>query len=206
MAMSSAKACIPHRALMPSFLVKPTYIVNVPLSCFKYNNYPNNIIDVTLSTRKQASSRFLARSTEDESSQTTTTTTTAEEEEESAVEVPTGPPSLISALNVEKILRGIAITDVDHYARLGLRRGCSYDQVGAAYQNKVKELSNKGLDEEEFSKELDLLKESYNILSSEEERRLYDWSLARNAAPDTYMWPFESDITQTPRGGTPPAQ
>lgn len=49
--------------------------------------------------------RFCIRSSlEDE-----TTTTTTETEEESQVEVQKGPPSLISALNVEKALRGICM-------------------------------------------------------------------------------------------------
>ncbi|KAL3497427.1 hypothetical protein ACH5RR_040159 [Cinchona calisaya] len=136
----------------------------------------------------------------------TTTTTTEETQESSPVEVPKGPPSLISALNVEKALRGMAITDVDHYGRLGLRRGCSYDQVLLSYKNKVDQLLNQGLAEEELNENLELLKESYSILSSEEERRLYDWSLARNEKPDRYMWPFEVDITQTPKGTPPPQE
>lgn len=98
------------------------------------------------------------RSGGDVSAETTTSETT---ESEAPVDVRKEPSSLISALNVEKALRGIgkqlsiidfgniridegfkrkmeliivlfysaAITDVDHYGRLGLRRGCSYDQV-----------------------------------------------------------------------------
>lgn len=46
--------------------------------------------------------------------------------------------------------------------------------------------------------------ESYAILSSEEERRFYDWSLARSDKPDRYVWPFEVDITQTPTQPPPP--
>lgn len=46
--------------------------------------------------------------------------------------------------------------------------------------------------------------ESHSILSSVEERRLYDWSLARIGKGDNYTWPFEVDITQTPRGDPPP--
>ncbi|CAA6664677.1 unnamed protein product [Spirodela intermedia] len=38
------------------------------------------------------------------------------------------PSSLISADNVQKALRGIAITDVDHYGRLGIARNTSYDE------------------------------------------------------------------------------
>ncbi|KAK4412689.1 NAD(P)H-quinone oxidoreductase subunit U, chloroplastic [Sesamum alatum] len=138
------------------------------------------------------------------SSEESATATNAESE--IPAELPRGPPSLISALNVEKALRGIAITDTDHYERLGLRSGCSYDQVNVAYKNKIAEIMNKGLAEEELSKELDLLKESHSILSSVEERRLYDWSLARSGKPDKYMWPFEVDITQTPTDEPPPRE
>ncbi|XAR57568.1 hypothetical protein NMG60_11025755 [Bertholletia excelsa] len=129
-----------------------------------------------------------------------------EDSEETPVELPKGPPSLISALNVERALRGIPITDVDHYARLGLQRGCPYDQVYMAYNNKAEELTRQGLDEEELDQKLELLKESYSVLSNEEERRFYDWSLARSENADTYAWPFEVDITQTPTGSPPPQE
>ncbi|CAL1390035.1 unnamed protein product [Linum trigynum] len=123
---------------------------------------------------------------------------------EGSIEVPEGPPSLISALNVERALRGIPITDVDHYAVLGLRRGCSYEEVTAGYKNKVDEVLNKGLEEEQVRDELGILKESYSILSSVEERRMYDWSLARNDNPEKYSWPSQSDITQIASPETPP--
>lgn len=53
-----------------------------------------------------------------------------------------------------------------------------------------------------------MFQESYTILSSVEDRRLYDWSLARNENPDRYAWPFEVDITQTINSPDtpPPAQ
>ncbi|GFP97286.1 hypothetical protein PHJA_001872700 [Phtheirospermum japonicum] len=130
--------------------------------------------------------------------------TTTEADSETPVEVQEGPPSLISALNVDRALRGLAITDTDHYGRLGLQTGCSYDQVTTAYKNKVAEVMNRGLDEEELRKELELLKESHSILSSVEERRLYDWSLARSGKAGRYVWPFEVDITQTITGTPPP--
>ncbi|KAL8501857.1 hypothetical protein ACS0TY_021102 [Phlomoides rotata] len=80
-------------------------------------------------------------------------------EQEIEIPVVEAPPSLISALNVDKALRGLAITDVDHYGRLGLQSGCSYDQVSIAYNSKIAEVMNKGLDdEEELNKELELLK------------------------------------------------
>ncbi|XP_027084083.1 NAD(P)H-quinone oxidoreductase subunit U, chloroplastic [Coffea arabica] len=138
--------------------------------------------------------------------ETAATSETVESEETTPAEVPQGPPSLISPLNVDKALRGIAITDADHYGRLGLRRGCSYDQVFLAYKKKVDELLSQGLSEEELNTNLELLKESYSILASVEERRLYDWSLARTEKPDRYMWPFEVDITQTPTGTPPPQE
>ncbi|THU70977.1 hypothetical protein C4D60_Mb08t30670 [Musa balbisiana] len=135
-------------------------------------------------------------------------------EESTASPPPTDPPvgsqklsaSLISAANVQKALRGIAITDADHYGSLGIPRDTPYDQVKVAYEKKCEELMSKGLDEEGTSKELELLKESYAVLSSEEERRLYDWSLARSEKPDRYVWPFEVDITQTPTEPPPPQE
>nr|GEV23651.1 NAD(P)H-quinone oxidoreductase subunit U, chloroplastic [Tanacetum cinerariifolium] len=117
--------------------------------------------------------------------------------EETEIEVPKGPPSLISALNAERAIRGVPITDIDYYGILGLRKGCAYDQVKVAYDEKLGELMKQGLEQEELTKKLDILKESYKILSSVEDRRLYDWSLARNGNPDRYAWPFEVDITQT---------
>ncbi|XVF48743.1 hypothetical protein PTKIN_Ptkin03bG0214100 [Pterospermum kingtungense] len=91
---------------------------------------------------------------------------TEAESEKSIDEAPKGPPSLISALNVERALRGIAITDADHYGRLGLQRGCSYEQVNVAYKNRVDELLNQGLDQEELTKQMDLLKVDQSLLFS----------------------------------------
>ncbi|KAL5559523.1 hypothetical protein UlMin_035734 [Ulmus minor] len=122
-----------------------------------------------------------------------------------SIDVPEGPPSLISALNVERALRGIPITDVDHYGNLGVSKGCSIEQVRNAYKSKSEELMKQGLEAEELDKELQLLKESYTILSTDQERRLYDWSLARSEKPDRYLWPFEVDQTKPPQE-EPPAQ
>ncbi|XP_006664037.2 NAD(P)H-quinone oxidoreductase subunit U, chloroplastic [Oryza brachyantha] len=106
----------------------------------------------------------------------------------------TRPPySLISADNVQKAMRGLAITDADHYGRLGITRLASTDEVKAAYEKKCEELNSKGLEEEEIIKEHDLIKESFTILATEEERRLYDWSLSRSGQPERYVWPFEVD-------------
>ncbi|XP_023740472.1 NAD(P)H-quinone oxidoreductase subunit U, chloroplastic [Lactuca sativa] len=178
------------------------YLCRKPLAIGRScsNNY---ISFVRKSTR-----RFCVSSSADDLPSSSAATTEVEGAEESKIEVPKGPPSLISALNVEKALRGIAITDVDYYGILGLKKGCPYDQVKVAYDVKLEELMNQGLEQEELTKKLDLLKESYTILSSVEDRRLYDWSLARNENPDRYAWPFEVDITQTINSPDtpPPAQ
>ncbi|KAL6644010.1 hypothetical protein ACP70R_018776 [Stipagrostis hirtigluma subsp. patula] len=109
----------------------------------------------------------------------------------------TRPPySLISADNVQKAMRGLAITDADHYGRLGISRLASADEVKAAYEKKCEELNSKGLEEEELGKEHELLKESFTILSTEEERRLYDWSLSRSGQPERYVWPFQADTLE----------
>ncbi|PVH62951.1 hypothetical protein PAHAL_3G438000 [Panicum hallii] len=79
----------------------------------------------------------------------------------------------------------LAITDADHYGRLGVTRLASTDEASAAYEKRCEELNSKKLEEEELiNKELDLLKESFTILSTEEERRLYDWSMSRSGQPE----------------------
>ncbi|XP_057799836.1 NAD(P)H-quinone oxidoreductase subunit U, chloroplastic [Salvia miltiorrhiza] len=163
-------------------------------------DYRVRILPCSHARRRRRS--LVVRSSGEESA----TTAVDEANPQPPAEVPKGPPSLISTLNVEKALRGIAITDADHYGRLGLRSKCSYNEVNVAYKSKMAELTSKELDEEELSKELELLKESHSVLSSAEERRLYDWSLARSGKPDTYMWPFEVDITQAPIGDPPPQE
>uniref|UniRef100_A0A0F7H039 Chaperone DnaJ-domain superfamily protein n=1 Tax=Pelargonium exstipulatum TaxID=59873 RepID=A0A0F7H039_9ROSI len=128
---------------------------------------------------------------------------------DSDIEVPEGPPSLISALNVERALRGIPITDVDYYGELGIPKSCRSEEViTAAYKSKVDEvLKQQGQDEDDgVNKKLEILKESYRVLSSADERRLYDWSLSRSENPDTYSWPFEVDETVTAKGDPPPQE
>ncbi|CAM8916569.1 unnamed protein product [Rhodiola kirilowii] len=149
---------------------------------------------------------FLIRSTGEVVSAEGVTKEQEFETDASPVETTKGRlPSLISAMNVEKALRGIAITDADHYGRLGLGRLCPYEEVTVAYKKKVEELmSSNDLEQEDLNKQLELLKESHSILSSIEERRLYDWSLARMDKPGMYSWPFEADITQIPTRVPPP--
>ncbi|XP_075636723.1 NAD(P)H-quinone oxidoreductase subunit U, chloroplastic isoform X1 [Castanea sativa] len=144
--------------------------------------------------------RFHIRS----SSEVPAETVATEADSESSIEAPKELPSLISALNVERAFRGIPITDVDHYGLLGLQRGCSLEQVQVAYRGKVEELTKQELDEEELNKKVELLKESYTILSTEEERRLYDWSLTRSENPNRYAWPYEVDETPATKDPPPP--
>ncbi|KAE9449904.1 hypothetical protein C3L33_18199, partial [Rhododendron williamsianum] len=203
------------------------------------------------------------------SAETTVTQAEAEAESESPIELPKGPPSVISTLNVERALRGIRnhlqfiyifmskeridkenlyfnaenefnncieeIEDscvVGSYSLIKIESGMQQLQilitmavlefrkdvqmirsaiktspvlnlgtssslgpgravVAFSYKNKVEELMNKGFDEEELSKKLEVLQESYAVLSNAQERRLYDWSLARKANPDKYLWPYE---------------
>ncbi|XP_004242446.1 NAD(P)H-quinone oxidoreductase subunit U, chloroplastic [Solanum lycopersicum] len=162
------------------------------------NYIASNNVTCFIDFRKQ--SRKLALIVGNSSS--SDTASAIDTDETSPVEI---PPSIISALNVEKALLGIAITDINHYGILGLSRKCSYAEVPVAYKKKIEEITNEGLVEEELNKKLQLLKESYSILSTPEERRLYDWSLVRSEAPDDYKWPFEVDPTP-PSTGTPPPQ
>ncbi|KAI5354161.1 hypothetical protein L3X38_007056 [Prunus dulcis] len=190
---------------MPMAVSSSTSTIHIAQKSFPINPTPKNGCIFSSNSIRFASKprRFcIIRSSSDVSAETATT----EADSQSSIEVPQEPPSLISALNVERALRGIPITDVDHYGRLGLRRGCSYDEVLVAYKAKRDELKNQGLDEEELNKNLVPLKESYTILSSGDERRLYDWSLARSEKPDTYVWPYEVEKTRPAEGTPPPVQ
>ncbi|KAM7275760.1 hypothetical protein ACFE04_017626 [Oxalis oulophora] len=128
----------------------------------------------------------------------------AVEQAESSIETPKVPRSLISTLNVERALRGIPITDIDYYGVLGLTRRCSPKEVDVAYKSKVEQLLSRGLEEEELDKEMEVLKESYSVLSSDKERRLYDWSLVRSEEPDRYAWPSEVDRIKLSPEDPPP--
>ncbi|KAI5406528.1 hypothetical protein KIW84_053025, partial [Lathyrus oleraceus] len=129
-----------------------------------------------------------------------------EVESESSIELPKESSSLISTLNVERALRGIPITDADHYGRLGLPRGCPYDMVPVAYNNKVQELESQDLEKDILNKKLELLRESYTIMSSPDERRMYDWSLAREGNTEKFIWPYEVDVSELQKGDPPPQE
>ncbi|KAK2445836.1 hypothetical protein P8452_23399 [Trifolium repens] len=131
---------------------------------------------------------------------------TAEFESESSIQLPEESSSLISTLNVERALRGIPITDVDHYGRLGIPRGCPYEMVPVAYNSKVRELESQGLEEDILKKKLELLRESYTIMSSPDERRMYDWSLAREGNTEKFIWPYEVDVSELQKGDPPPQE
>jgi len=108
---SATTGCIPcrsNRELLPSLLFKSKNIgITLPFNHVNYTRYPITI------------TRFLIRSsTSDQSEPPSSSSTTAMEEGElgddtnPVMEVPKGSPSLISALNVEKALRGIGIYDI----------------------------------------------------------------------------------------------
>ncbi|XP_062099550.1 NAD(P)H-quinone oxidoreductase subunit U, chloroplastic [Humulus lupulus] len=197
--MAMAKAALISFPILPQrFIIKPSnYVVlaskqSLLLAKFRIRCSSNEASSSSSSVETTVTSPEDAAEAED-----------SDGEGEGSIDVPQELPSLISTLNVERALRGIPITDVDHYGRLGLTRGCSSDQIIDAYQIKIEEVMNRGLGEEELNQELALLKESYTILSTVEERRLYDWSLARSGQPDRYVWPFEVDSTKPPLDDPP---
>ncbi|KAF3944622.1 hypothetical protein ACB098_01G088300 [Castanea mollissima] len=185
MAVSSTTATV--------YISRKDFLTQTPISGAIFTN------SIAFATKPR---RFHIRS----SSEVPAETVATEADSESSIEAPKEPPSLISALNVERAFRGIPITDVDHYGLLGLQRGCSLEQVQVAYRSKVEELTKQELDEEELNKKVELLKESYTILSTEEERRLYDWSLTRSENPNRYAWPYEVDETPATKDPPPPQE
>ncbi|KAH0896116.1 hypothetical protein HID58_045684, partial [Brassica napus] len=59
-----------------------------------------------------------------------------------------------------------------------------------------KELMGHGVEEEELKNKMELVKDSYTILSPVEERIMHDWSLARSEKAEGNIWPFEVDIME----------
>ncbi|CAI5999067.1 unnamed protein product [Closterium sp. NIES-64] len=99
---------------------------------------------------------------------------------------------------------------VDHYKRLGVSRNANNAEIFKAFEARCEQLtSNPNLDEEAARQQLLSLEVSLDVLTSEEERRLYDWAIIRaeqGSAAD-YVWPFETDVTQknfTQGVGNPP--
>jgi len=41
-------------------------------------------------------------------------------------------------------------------------------------------------------------------MSSPDERRMYDWSLSREDNTETYIWPYEVDVSVLQEGDPPP--
>ncbi|CAM8910133.1 unnamed protein product [Rhodiola kirilowii] len=183
MSISSSTGCILMRDL--GLATKPTLATSSTTSLAKLLPKPPRRLFLIRSTGEVVSAEGVTKEQEFET-------------DASPVEMTKGRlPSLISAMNVEKALRGIVMSN----NLLGLWK----EKVTVAYKKKVEELmSSNDLEQEDLNKQLELLKESHSILSSIEERRLYDWSLARMDKPGTYSWPFEADITQIPTQVPPP--
>lgn len=117
----------------------------------------------------------------------------------------TSPTSLISLSNIQRALVGEGLPTADHYAVLGVPRGTTYEEISKAFREKCEDLLQQGLDEDVIRKRLQTLKGSYEVLSSVEQRRLYDWSLIQSERRDgTYRWPYEADITQSTCAPGPP--
>ncbi|KAM7510751.1 hypothetical protein LguiB_009626 [Lonicera macranthoides] len=106
----------------------------------------------------------------------------------------------IQKIHAKQTLKG----GQNRYGVLSRARWLSDNSVKILYQKKGRQVGEGEEENEELSKKLELLKESHSILTTVEDRRLYDWSLARNGNPDIYVWPFEVDITQTQSPETPP--
>lgn len=114
-------------------------------------------------------------------------------------------PSLLTLSNINKALCGEDLITPDHYATLGLPRGASYEEVRRAFRERFERVVQQGTDEDAIREKLRILKDSYEVLSSEEQRRLYDWSLLHSESLDgKYRWPYEADITQRTSGPGPP--
>jgi hypothetical protein len=142
-----------------------------------------------------------------ESTGTSTSTSTADpevqpsadsEEDEFAISpTPPAPKSLITEENIISALTGDDILIEDHYGRLGVDPEASTSEIIKAYQERCAEVNQRELEESESQEILNKLKDSVDLLMSEEERRMYDWCLLRKATHTVeYAWPYEADLSQ----------
>ncbi|GJP52745.1 hypothetical protein CLOM_g11830 [Closterium sp. NIES-68] len=97
----------------------------------------------------------------------------------------------------------------NHYTILGVSPLADTDDVKAAYRRLSKRYHPDttrlplALAEQQFVR----LNQAYEVLSSLEERRLYDWKLAQEASDargGRFVWPYEVDRTQRGMGSRDP--
>ncbi|CAK9208418.1 unnamed protein product [Sphagnum troendelagicum] len=139
--------------------------------------------------------RRLARRADGVTIRASTTTTNDDKSDLSVSE--SSSSSLLSPLNIARALAGEGISLVDHYGRLQVSPEASSGEIFQAYRKRRSEITAQSLEESVIQKQLRDLQDSADMLTSEEERRMYDWSLLRLQNPGVeYIWPFEADITQ----------
>ncbi|KAI6679854.1 hypothetical protein NL676_033735 [Syzygium grande] len=108
----------------------------------------------------------------------TNTATTESDASESSIEAPDLAPSLISALNVERALRGISEDSTSNSQCFGSLQG-----GGWAYKKKVEEVkSEEGLEEDELNQKLEQLKVS-------DDDRVYSSRLCKRMGKRTLLVP-----------------
>lgn len=109
-------------------------------------------------------------------------------------------PALKSLINEENIISAISGENIlveDHYGRLRVNPDASTSEIIKAYQERCAEVNQRSLTESDSQEILSKLKDSVDLLMSEEERRMYDWCLLRKATHTVdYAWPYEADLTQ----------
>jgi hypothetical protein len=107
-------------------------------------------------------------------------------------------------------LRGLLAAAPDsHYGYLGVSADAELEEIKAAYRRLSKEYhpDSTSLPLEVAAEKFLRLKKAYDVLSSEEERRLYDWQLAQmysSVQGGRFIWPYEADRTQRGYGSRPP--
>lgn len=131
----------------------------------------------------------------------------------STLEIPprAGPTSTSLVSRTPQIVLpdgAVALAQVNHYRILKIPYGSTSDMIIQAYKDRVEEVKSreKELGKEATEDQFRALKASYDILNSEEERRVYDWVLQRyeNRLNDSYIWPYQTDITQKYTNKEPP--
>ncbi|EFJ05357.1 hypothetical protein SELMODRAFT_163076 [Selaginella moellendorffii] len=103
----------------------------------------------------------------------------------------------------------IAHVSGTHYEFLGITPEADTEEIKVAYRKLSKQYhpDSTTLPLEVAGKKFLRLKEAYNVLSSEDDRKLYDWHLAQEASKargGRFIWPYEVDRSQRRESSKPP--
>ncbi|KAI5061120.1 hypothetical protein GOP47_0023625 [Adiantum capillus-veneris] len=115
-------------------------------------------------------------------------------------EEPSSSPGSSSTSLLEELLSTFDSPLDSHYAFLGVRPDVDSEGIKTAYRklSKLYHPDTTSLPADEAAKNFFKLQKAYDVLSSTEERKIYDWTLAQQISSQQgggFVWPYEAAET-----------